>query len=492
MYRIYADDTLIYDSTLEDFKIGKGQISLEVNKSGSFVFSIYPDHFFYDSFVKLKTIITVYKDAKIVFRGRVLDAVTDYWNNKVLTCEGERGLLQDSCIRPFSFTGTPEELFKKFVGEHNAQVDAFKRFKIGTVTVVDPNNYINRSNSNYESALENLESRLTESELRGYFYITHGADGTDPTPTINYLADFTHVSTQKVEFGSNLTDYTKTVKAEDIATAIIPLGKTTDDVPLTIKSVNNNSDFVYDAEAVALYGWIFKVVTWDDVTIPANLKTKALEYLTEAKKQSVTIELKAIDLHLIDKNIESFAVGDYIQVTSEPHGFNSLMLCTKQTIDLLSPDNDSLVLGSSYSTFTERSAKIFSSIDKISGVPQMVSSMGQRVENLNNTVIVVEGKTSELVSQSPTWSIMAEAVTVAAGGVVEQDLFFATPFTVAPEIVLASPLATTTGVNVSVVISAITETGCHATIINHGTSEVSVKVMYAAYPSKQTEATEDA
>ena len=229
MYKIYADDTLIYDSTLEDYKIGKGSITLETNKSGSFKFSIYPDHPYYDSFVRLKTVITVYKSDKIVFRGRILNDVTDYRNNKVITCEGELGFLQDSIIRPFEFTGTPEQLFRKFIEEHNSQVDDFKKFNIGTVTVVDPNNYIARNNSAYESALSNLNSRLIEDSLGGYFYITHGEDGTDQTPTINYLADFTKISSQIVEFGSNLKNYTKTVKAEDIATVIIPLGAEVDD-----------------------------------------------------------------------------------------------------------------------------------------------------------------------------------------------------------------------------------------------------------------------
>ena len=98
MYQIFADDTLIYDSTIDDYKIGKGEITLEVNKSGSFVFSLYPDHFYYDKFIKMKTIITVYKSGEIVFRGRVLNAVEDYWNNKVITCEGELGFLQVRCV----------------------------------------------------------------------------------------------------------------------------------------------------------------------------------------------------------------------------------------------------------------------------------------------------------------------------------------------------------------------------------------------------------
>ena len=401
MYKIYADESLIYDSTIEDYKIGKGSISLETNKSGSFTFSVYPDHFFYDSFIKLKTVITVYKSDKIVFRGRILNDVTDYWNNKTITCEGELGFLQDSIIRPFSFNGTPEQLLRKLINEHNSQVDEFKRFKIGTVTVVDPNNYIARSNSGYESALTNLNSRLIEDSLGGYFFITHGEDGTDPVPTINYLADFTKTASQCIEFGSNLKNYTKTVKGEEIATAIIPLGKeieNTDNKKLTISSVNNGVDYVYSKDGVALYGWIFKVVSWDDVTSAANLKAKAEAYLVDSVKQNITIELNAIDLHLLDRSIESFNVCDYVRVISEPHNFDSTLLCNKQTLDLLKPENDSLVLGYTYSTFTETNSQIKSSISNIVNVQASVNSLSNRLSVLNQTVSNAEQNASEALT----------------------------------------------------------------------------------------------
>lgn len=393
MYQIYADNVLIYDSTIEDYKIAKGSITLETNKSGSFSFSVYPDHFYYERFVRLKTVITVYKSGKIVFRGRILNDVTDYWNNKTITCEGELGFLQDSIIRPFSFTGTPEALFKRFIEEHNAQVDEFKRFKIGKITVVDPNNYIGRSNSGYETAFSNINSRLIDT-LGGYFYITHGEDGAEEIPTLNYLVDFEKVSGQKIEFGSNLKKYTKTVKAENIATAIIPLGKTiddgdssTEDKKLTIESVNNGVDYLYDTEAVALYGWIIKVVTWDDVTEASNLKRKAEEYLKSVINQNITIELNAIDLHLLDRSIESFNVCEYIRVISTPHNFDSTLLCTKQTIDLLKPENDSITLGYTYSTFTESTVKqSLNSVTNIVNIQATVNRLSNKLNVIDNTV----------------------------------------------------------------------------------------------------------
>ena len=360
MYRIYADNTIIYDSEAEDYVIASGVINLEVNKSGSFAFSIYPDHFYYDDFVKLKTIIKVTRSDEIIFRGRILNTTTDYWNNKVITCEGELGFLQDSLIWRYNFQGTPEDLFKKYINEHNSRVEAFKQFTIGSITVTDPNNYINRSNENVESALNNMTTRLIEDSLGGYFYIDHGPHSATEKPTINYLADFTHISTQNIEFGENLKDYVKTVKADDVATVLIPLGaviNTETNARLDITSVNSGKGYIENTEGITQYGKIWRCEILDDVTDANNLLTKGRARLNEIVNQAITIELTAIDLHLIDRNIEAFHVGDYIPVISEPHNFNSTMLCTKQTIDLLHPDNDTLTLGRSYSSFTDVTSK---------------------------------------------------------------------------------------------------------------------------------------
>lgn len=393
MYAIYADGALIYDSTLEDYKIGSGEITLELDKSGSFVFSIYPDHPHYGDFVKLKTVVTVKKSGRIVFRGRVLDDATDYWNVKTLTCEGELSFLQDSIARPYSFKGTPADLFRQFIELHNSQVDEFKRFKVGAVTVVDPNDTIARENSGYETVLSNMTSRLLEDATGGHFLITHGDDGSDEIPTIHYLADFTKVATQPIEFGSNLRDYTKTVKAEELATAIIPLGATvddkksdTEDPKLTIAKVNDGVDYVYSPEAVAQYGWIFKVVEWEDVTDAENLKAKAEAYLASVTSQTITLELTAIDLSLLDRSIESYGVCEYVPVYSEPHNFDGLLLCNKQTMNLLNPASDSVVLGQTFKTFTEQTAR------NVAHISNTVNQFKKTAKGPDLKLTIVDGK----------------------------------------------------------------------------------------------------
>ena len=392
MYQIYADSVLIYDSTLEDYKIGKGEVVREVDKSGSFVFSVYPDHFYYDQFVQMKTVITVYKSGRIVFRGRVLNDVTDYWNNKVLTCEGELGFLQDTVVWPYEFQGSPTSLLRQFIEAHNAQVDEFKQFRLGTIDIDDANDSVNRSSTDYASTLEMMQSALTGSDLGGHFYITHGDDGTDLIPTLHYLQDFPDTSMQDIEFGVNLKDYTKTAKAEDIATAIIPLGTNTSTTGerLTIKDVNGGVDYLYDETAVALRGWIFKPVIWEDVTLANHLLTKARAYLADVVRQNITIELNAIDLHLLDRSIASFNVCEYVRVISDPHHLDEVMLCNRQTMDLLKPENDTIVLGYATTSLTGASTQLGASVStlgkQVSSIRQDATSIELQVQDLSRGV----------------------------------------------------------------------------------------------------------
>lgn len=405
MYRIYADSTLIYDSTVEDYKIGKGEINLKIDKAGSFTFSMYPDNPYYDRIVKMKTIIVVYRDDEIIFRGRALKAEDGFYNDRVVTCEGELNFLLDSIIRPWTFSGSPKDLFTKFITEHNAQVDAEKRFKIGAFTAVDNNDYTNVSNIYYQDAYTNIQDHMIGLSLGGHLLVTHEEDG---TPVINYYGDFPDTASQRIEFGENLKDYTRTANAEDIATVLIPLGARLKDADgndtdeyLTITSVNGGKDYIENADAIAIYGRIVKSVVWEDVTVASRLLTKGRQELANLINQNVTIDLTAIDLHLLDRSIESFHYAEYIPIYSEPHGLNVVMLCKKQTIDLLKPDNDSLSLGYSCRSLTETSAAANKSTNNVNAqISSIIVSVNNAITEVTNLNDVVAGNTTDIAVTS--------------------------------------------------------------------------------------------
>lgn len=400
MYRVYCDSYLIFDTRKsENLKILNPKVSLELNKTGSFTFTIYPSHPHYDKLKKLKSIITVYQNDYLLFRGRILNDEQGFYNEKQVTCEGELAFLVDSIQRPYDFmTGdlhtTVSELFTFFINNHNSQVEPEHQFKVGSITVTDPNDYIVRSDSTYLNTWNSIQKKLIEG-YGGYLWVRHEPDGN----YIDYLADFDRISNQKIEFGKNLLDINRITKGEDIATAIIPLGAKISeetDERLTIKSVNEGVDYVFNQDAVDLYGWIFKTVTWDDVTIADNLLRKGNEALASAINLSVSIELNAVDLAAINTDISAFHMGTYVKVLTNPHGLNSNFLVTKLSIDLANLKSNKLTLGKSYSTFTEQTS---STTKNYSQAIQKVNQLDAQYSTMQADVL---GQTSSAINQSST------------------------------------------------------------------------------------------
>lgn len=347
MYRVYCDGSLLYHSKLESLKIFNPSLELELNKTGSFSFAIYPDHPYYGQIQKLKSVITVYQGDYLLFRGRVLDAESGFYNEQQITCEGELAFLLDSVQRPYDYTGTIAGYLNLLIDNHNAQVEESKWFTVGNVTVTDPNDYIVRSNIDYVNTWEEMQKKLPDL-LGGYITIRHEGY----INYIDYLQDFTLLSPQKITFGKNLLDLKRTRKGGDIATALIPLGaKLKDeegkdtDTRLTIAAVNDGLDYITDPEAVAQYGFICKTQVWDDVTEAGNLLAKGKAHLAGLVNQPETVELTAADLATVNASFSSFHLGTYVQVDSGPHGIAQNLLVVKLSLKLLEPGTNKLTLG---------------------------------------------------------------------------------------------------------------------------------------------------
>lgn len=423
MYRVYCDGLPIYNDKLEGLKIFSPSLDLELNKTGSFSFTLYPDHPYYGSIQKLKSIITVYQEDYLLFRGRVLDDEIGFYNKREVTCEGELAFLLDSIKRPYDFTGSVAEYLALLLESHNAQVDETKRFTLGNVTVTDPNDYIVRSNIDYTDTWKEMNDKLL-TLLGGFLSVRH-ADG---VAYLDYLADFALLSPQKIEFGKNLLDQKRIIKGADVATVVIPLGAKLKDAEgkdtdkrLTIETVNGGADFIEDASAISQYGTIVKTVIFDDVTIAENLKAKGQAYLSSLVKLPESIELTAADLATVSTAFSSFHLGTYVDVVSKPHGLNQKFLVRKLSIHLLDPAANKLTLGgvfeglaASLKGLTDTQGKIINEISEsvrkaseaVYNVEQnLESSIRQSEENIKATVAesyYLKDDTDALVSSVST------------------------------------------------------------------------------------------
>lgn len=376
MYKIYIGDKLLYHPNIEEKKLLYAKVSQELNKKGSFTFTMLPSHPCYDEAVKMQSIICIYDENYRIFRGRVLDSYKDFYMRKKCVCEGEMCFLSDSMLRPYEYKGSVEGYFRLLIESHNSQVDEPRRFKIGRVTVTDPNDYITRSDSTYPSTWDTIQDKLID-RLGGYLWTREEEDGI----YIDYLEDFDTLNSQTIEFAKNLLDFDETIKGQDIATAIIPLGCRLEDEEgnqteerLNIKEVNGGIDYVCNEEAVKKYGLIYRPVIWDDVTLPENLLRKGREELQTSINLIQTIELSALDLHNLNRDIRSFHLGSYTKVISKPHNLEETLLTRKRETNLLDPTEGKLSLGDERQTFTDKQAETNKKTDQAVQIIESIKS----------------------------------------------------------------------------------------------------------------------
>ena len=349
MYTVRLDDKKIYDARIDDLTLIEPAIELEENNAGSFSFTIQNNHPSYDDIKRRKSIIKVYEDDEIIFAGMVYEIEEDFYKNKKVYCEGELSYLNDTIQRPAEYHDmTVRGLLETYIENHNAQVEPEKQFKLGMVTVKDPNNSI-YCYTNMETTLSCIKDDLLD-DFGGILRVRY----MNNEKYIDYITENdVRTNQQVIRLGENLINYTSNISSLDIATAIIPLGKRLEESPiesldmrLDIKSVNNNLDYVSDSIAVSNFGWIYKTVVWDDVTDANTLKSKGEKYLTDSQFDNLIIEATALDMHLIDNNEMSIRLSDKIRIISKPHGLkDKYFRLTKQTINLNNPENNTITLG---------------------------------------------------------------------------------------------------------------------------------------------------
>ena len=347
MYRIFLDDELFYDPRIPDLALTDLTCELEVNKTGTLKFTVPATHPKIDDLKKMYSVLSLYQDDDWLYSGRVLSDEIDFYGSRTIECEGELSYLLDSIQRYHEYHNiSVEEYFTDLITKHNQDVDEKKQFTVGQVTVVDNNDSLYRY-STYENTWKTIEDRLI-SRLGGYIRIRHENENR----LIDYIESYDHTNEQVIRFGENILDLIQDVNCDSLATVIVPLGKRDDetDERLTIKSVNDGKDYIEDPDAIARYGRIVKTVEYDDVELPENLLRKGREVLDRQKILISSITITAIDLHLLDVEIERCKVGDSIRVISEPHGLDDLMVIQKTYIDLLHPENSKLTLGATLLT----------------------------------------------------------------------------------------------------------------------------------------------
>lgn len=154
-YKIYAStaddpyDTInrvcIYatGSALETTKLINPTLTREFGKAGSLEFTIPLGNVAHSALQKLRTVVSVDQDGKLIWQGRVMSHEQDFLLRQKVYCEGELAFLNDTDVPPYTAKDVTIRQFLDFLCDNHTELtDEYKEFYIGNVTVEGQKRYV--------------------------------------------------------------------------------------------------------------------------------------------------------------------------------------------------------------------------------------------------------------------------------------------------------------------------------------------------------------
>lgn len=410
MYKIFAypfgnpnDKRLIYAPNSRNALVLSPKLTREVSKGGSLSFTMTRDHEQYESLQKMSTCITVEQDDKEIWRGRVLSHEADWYNRRVIYCEGALSYFNDSAITPFNYEGKLAQFLQHLIDAHNQQCGnmKMKRFELGTVTAALGDlvvHYGDRDSygvgEDYGSTWDIIDKMVLK-VYGGYAYCTYNpATGNNVLNYCDQAFEADRLVNQTIEYGVNLLDFTEKTDTNSLFTRVYPMGS-----KHTVEETKWKWKFLWwgekytesheerygisgtDAATVSKYlpkgysyrldssdgdcGWIQNDAAAQKFGIVSALG----EYDTDSdndtfaagvqdlQKNSLMVTsytVKAVDLRDAGYDKDRLTFAGYAHIISKPHSIDVIMLCTKLVEPLDQPDKKEYTFGMTRQTLTDR------------------------------------------------------------------------------------------------------------------------------------------
>lgn len=410
MYKIFAypfgnpnDKRLIYAPNSRTALVLSPKLTREVSKGGSLSFTMTRDHEQYESLQKMSTCITVEQDDKEIWRGRVLSHEANWYNQRVIYCEGALSYFNDSAITPFNYEGKLAQFLQHLIDAHNQQCGnmKMKRFELGTVTAALGDlvvHYGDRDSygvgEDYGSTWDIIDKMVLK-VYGGYAYCTYNpATGNNVLNYCDQSFEADRLVNQTIEYGVNLLDFTEKTDTNSLFTRVYPMGS-----KHTVEETKWKWKFLWwgekytesheerygisgtDAATVTKYlpkgysyrldssdgdcGWIQNDAAAQKFGIVSALG----EYDTDSdndtfaagvqdlQKNSLMVTsytVKAVDLRDAGYDKDRLTFAGYAHIISKTHSIDVIMLCTKLVEPLDQPDKKEYTFGMTRQTLTDR------------------------------------------------------------------------------------------------------------------------------------------
>lgn len=443
-YRLLYGKQILFDPYTDDY-VTDAQLTSSVNAASYFDFTISISHSLYDTVAEHAGLIELYFDKIKLFSGEISKIDIDIEGNKSISCTGAMDYLSDSLVRPYSTVEGEADLvapssvdgyFQWLIDQHNKHCkDSRKQFSVGVNqgNMLDANNYIYRKSDQHPTTASEIEDKILDS-LGGYLFIRYQ----DDMNVLDLYADAHEANTKIIDFGTNITNFTKTTSTDDQYTAVVATGYTPDppedDPKKEMKPIGLDGcvdggtpysstivkmgDVVYDIAAVSRYGYKEYYASNNDITTYDGLLQYACKVLNTLLSPSLSITVNAVDLALyMDNGYEHMQIGQAVRVRSKLHKVDEYLMVNSITLDLNDPGNTEYQLGVSYDTLTGQqssylkslNAGINSSLDSVASLDKTVKdsakeikAVGEKAEQAKTDAYVAGTKADEANAKANT------------------------------------------------------------------------------------------
>lgn len=392
--------TIIHSPKLNELKLDEGSIQKAINKIDSFDFSFNPYNPGYGKIKPILTLLNVFntKTNKYEFEGRVLtpsdEMSTSEEFSRSFICEGELGYLHDAPQQHVEYRGNVYNLLKIQLDCYNSQVEPYKRFYIGNVTVEDPNDFVYLYLSDEKSTFDSIQDTLInryggELQIRKVNGVRY----------LDYLERIGYDSPVEIRLAKNLLSISRKVDPTSVVSRLKPLGariasedeSATDasQARITIDSVNNGLPYIDRQDLIDEFGIRGGTQVFDDVNSATLVKSKGLDWLNKQKTILSQYTVGALDLSKIGLDIEGFDVGNTHQTINPVMTINERLRIIGKTIDINAPEEDKLTIGDKFKTANEYQSDLNKSNQKVVELQELVENQSTRLVTLAKDYVAI-------------------------------------------------------------------------------------------------------
>ena len=368
MYQVYLGSKILYYPANAEYAIYDTELTEDVGQAGEFRFKVPSVNPLYGE-LTAGALITIMKDNKEFWRGEIKEINTNFAKVADVYCLEDLSWLADEYLTPVKIQDESyAQRFQAAIAAYNANRSIERQFLAGYITNVTSSDACNWITEYEDSILEDLRNCICKD--KGYIRVRRVTSGGNVTRYIDIvrLEDYGTTASQPIEYGYNLLDYVKEADYGNLTNVLTPYGDELESEVYTDYSARLQGTTITDNDSIAVYGRHAKAVVFDGADTLASLNALASSYLSRYSQPQLTMEVKAVDLGVIEA-VSEFNIGDSVRIIAKPFAVDQRLYLTEIKRDLQNLDKNTITLSGHVESHRTLTSQLRGTADAVEDIP---------------------------------------------------------------------------------------------------------------------------